>query len=127
MPHLASRTRASRPGYVRIDARTARDLRLVRRSVEKRPVAVQRPLGGGDQASLVRRSRVPLEQLARVGGMLVVELGMEAEVRGSVAALLEAVVLDEAGELGARDPRLAGFDRIQDRERFERIVRRRPG
>src|SRR5215207_925478 len=103
MPHLAARTRASRPGYVRIDARTARDLRLARHSVEELPVAVQCALGGGDEAVLIGRRRVPLEQLARIGGMLVVELGMEAEVRGSCSALLEAVVLDEAGELGVRD------------------------
>src|SRR5918997_1415518 len=52
---------------------------------------------------------------------------MELEIRRRGTLALEAVVLDEAVELRPRDVRLPGLDRVEDPERLERILGRRPG
>src|SRR4029453_10923261 len=68
-----------------------------------------------------------LKELTGVSGVLVVELGVNAEIRRTGAAWFEAVVLDEALELRGRDLGLSGFDRVEDGQRLERIGRGGPG
>jgi hypothetical protein len=52
-----------------------------------------------------------------LGRVVVVANGVEVEVRRRLTRPLAAVVLDQAGTLDLRDPRLAGLDRVQDDER----------
>ena len=53
--------------------------------------------------------------------MLDVALGVEREVLGR-RALLESVVLDQAGQLRARDRGLGRLDRVEDGEVLEAVV-----
>src|SRR5207247_4157781 len=62
-----------------------------------------------------------------MGGVLRVALGMELEVRGAGAALGEPIALHQPAELRRRDGRLAGLDRVERDEPFERVARGGPG
>ena len=82
---------------------------------------MQRRLGAGCEALGVGVRRQAFELGARYGRMLDVALGVEREVLGR-RALLESVVLDQAGQLRARDRGLGRLDRVEDGEVLEVVV-----
>src|SRR4051812_16333728 len=94
--------------------------------VEEDPVAAQGALGQAQQPLLVGTVEALLDERARLGGVPLVERGVEAEVVGR-GAPGEAVVAEQAVELRAGDRRLPGLDRVGRYEGLQRVAAGGPG
>src|SRR5581483_968198 len=116
---LAPRRRSRRP------ARTAGPRSPGLDAVQEAPVGAEGPLRRGREAVGVPIARQRRDQRSRLGGVLGVPGGVDAEVVRR-RPVLEAVALDEPGALDAGDGGLGALDRVEAGEPVERVLAGRP-